>query len=389
MLSESSFQLKKICIIGLGLLGSSLARVFRKELRDVTISAVSRPNTIERGIELGIIDSGSESIEQEVSDADIVIICTPLSTYHSIVTDLVQVIDNHTLITDVGSVKHYVADTINELIPDHLKPNFVPAHPIAGSEKSGVENGDALMFQDKKIYITPTHQSSNEAVYIIEAMWQATGASPHIISAMTHDQIYAKVSHLVQLMISLYDDVLKLSNARYLQKAEGVLLFDQFLRLSRSNPDMWIDILKYNSTYIQEAITLILENLESVSDVIKEQNTLALKKFVINHCKLRGNEVNSSSMNEDADLSLMIIPLMIVSCLLSMTDKEERVYCGSGFNDVTQVAVLYKHLDTLMLGVDNDKLYDSFEIFINELRILQKHIKRGDYHYVYNILSHS
>ncbi|MCH2038933.1 MAG: prephenate dehydrogenase/arogenate dehydrogenase family protein, partial [Rickettsiales bacterium] len=364
------------------------ARAFRKTLPGAFITAVSSDKTINRGLELGIIDAGFSSIEPDsVKDADLVIICTPLSTYEELVGQLVKHSGKHTIITDIGSVKGYVAQDIRKLIPTELQPNFVPAHPIAGSEKSGVEHGDADIFRQKVTYITPTDHSSADALAYIEHMWHLFGAIPKTVSATKHDQLYSKVSHLVQLLISCYAHTEEKADQTYMSRVDDSPLFDRFFRLSSSNPDMWIDIITYNRGNIVSDLGLFIERLESIIEQVKQKKLDDVASFVRQSCHKRAQESSLIATDAETKNSNFIIPLFMVSCLLSIVSEDELQYSGSGFRDVTELAILSHHIDDLIVGFEPESLYDLFSYVCNELVNLKMHFEKKDRGYVYALLS--
>lgn len=382
------FKPNKICIIGLGLLGSSLARAFRKTSPDSFIAAVSSEKTINRGMELGIIDAGFSSIEPDsVEDADVVIICTPLSTYEELVQQLVKHSGKHTIITDIGSVKGYVAQNIRELIPIELQPNFVPAHPIAGSEKSGVEHGYADIFTQKVTYITPTDTSSAEAIASIESIWNLVGAIPKTISANKHDQCYSKISHLVQLLISFYANTQDKGDHSSMNKVDNSPLFDRFYRLSFSNPDMWIDIITYNQANIISDLKLYIEQFERIIKLVGQNKLEDLSSYIRQSCYERAKESLLIPSEAETQNPNFIIPLTMVSCLLAIVSKEELQYAGSGFRDVTELAILSHYIDDIMVGFEFESLYNLLSYVCNELVNVTMHLEKKDRDYVYALLS--
>jgi len=247
----------KISLVGLGLIGSSIARALRGKHEIVAYNRSEK--TRRRALELGIVSACFDSIKNAVEDADIIIICTPLSTYEPILKEVAEHIKPDALVTDVGSVKTIAVELGNKYIG---KENFIAGHPIAGTENSGVDAGFAELFQGKKVILTP--EIMNENVEKLQVLWKETGADVHYLDCKKHDEIYAFVSHLAQFLcwISLENEPSFDTEDKYLH---------QFYRIVASDEKMWKDIFLYNKQPLIETLNEFLSVLEDIKNADKNE----------------------------------------------------------------------------------------------------------------------
>lgn len=256
-------QLNKVLIFGVGLIGGSLALALKKAGVATHIVGIGRnQDSLKTALALGVIDEAQTDIAQAMQGADIVVIATPVAQTPEILAAIAPHLKADTIITDAGSTKSdiagYVANAAQNLTPALLS-QFVGGHPIAGAEKSGVSAAKADLFLGKNVVLTPNEQTSKQALSIVRALWEATGANVSEMSAEAHDQIFAAVSHLPHLLaFALVDDLANRKNSQQLFDfaASG---FRDFTRIAGSSPEMWRDISLAN----REALLSELEAYQS------------------------------------------------------------------------------------------------------------------------------
>lgn len=256
-------QLNKVLIFGVGLIGGSLALALKKAGVASHIVGIGRnQDSLKTALSLGVIDEAQTDIEQAMHGADIVVIATPVAQTPEILAAIAPHLKADTIITDAGSTKSDIAGYVanaGQNLTAALMSQFVGGHPIAGAEKSGVSAAKADLFLGKNVVLTPNEQTSKQAVSKVRALWEAAGANVSEMSAETHDQIFAAVSHLPHLLaFALVDDLANRKNSQQLFDfaASG---FRDFTRIAGSSPEMWRDISLAN----REALLSELEAYQS------------------------------------------------------------------------------------------------------------------------------
>jgi len=243
---------QKTLIIGLGLLGGSIARSFKKYNISQSIYAFDIDiDALELAKEQKIIDNIA-LLEDDLADFDLIAICVPLNQYQQVFTKIHTKINSQALIFDIGSVKDFKFKNIPQ--------NFVPCHPIAGSVESGFENSNEDLFLNKKFLICKNQNNITEAQKLFEIVKQIN-AIPDFIEAKSHDEIYALVSHLPQFLSFLCIEF-------SLKKIDNDFFKNAF-RLDNSNPEIWKDIFDLNQKYLQIFYEEFFENLENYIENLK------------------------------------------------------------------------------------------------------------------------
>ena len=261
-------MIKRLCIIGVGLIGGSLARALRRANACTHIVGCSRSNAhLQRAVELGVIDEYSTNIAEAVQGADMIVLSVPLRAMPAIFREIDAHIDAHALITDVGSAKSNVVRAARENMGNSIQ-QFVPGHPIAGTEQSGVEASFAELFIDRRIILTPLPENSEDAVQRVSSMWQATGAMVQLMPVDHHDEVLAATSHLPHILaFGLVDTLSKMSDRdEIFQYAAGG--FRDFSRIASSDPLMWRDICIENSEAIIQIMDSFMQDLELLKQAI-------------------------------------------------------------------------------------------------------------------------
>jgi len=268
-----------LAIIGVGLIGSSLALSLKQSGYVKKVIGCGRSEAgLQKGVELGVLDDYSLSLSDAVSDADVVIVAVPLGTMAAVFEQIQPALKASAIVSDVGSVKASVVEDARAGLQDAFT-RFVPGHPIAGSEHSGIEAGFASLYQGRKIILTPVTETSEEALQVIDAMWRATGAVVESMDVDHHDRVLAATSHLPHMLaFSLVSHLSKLSEQdEIFNYAAGG--FRDFTRIASSDPVMWRDICLANGSALLELIDGFKAELDQISLSIREQNPDELLEF--------------------------------------------------------------------------------------------------------------
>jgi prephenate dehydrogenase len=265
-------MINRLAIIGVGLIGSSLALGLKQAKAVGHVVGCGRNQTnLQKGIELGVIDSYCGSVAEAVKDADVVVVATPLGTMQSIFEQMSSVISSDTIVTDVGSTKGSVIEAARVGL-GRCSHQFVPGHPIAGSEKSGVEAGTAELYQNRKVILTPLQENSQSSIDKISGMWRQCGAQIEYLSVVQHDKVLAATSQLPHLLaISMVTNLSGLNDHDEIFKyAAGG--FRDFTRIASSDSVMWRDVCLANGDALIELIDGYKKELDEVAEAIKHQD---------------------------------------------------------------------------------------------------------------------
>ncbi len=261
-------MINRLAIIGVGLIGGSLARALRRANACAHITGCGRHDEhLQRALELGVIDEYTTDIAQAIKGADIVILSVPLRAMPAIFRTIDAHLDAHTIVTDVGSAKANVEQAARENLTNSIQ-QFVPGHPIAGTEQSGVEASFADLFTDRRVILTPLQENSEADVERIKQMWEAAGAQVQMMAVDHHDEVLAATSHLPHILaFGLVDTLSNMSDRdEIFQYAAGG--FRDFSRIASSDPVMWRDICIENRTAIIQIMDSFLQDLEVLKQAI-------------------------------------------------------------------------------------------------------------------------
>lgn len=269
----------KLAIIGVGLIGSSLSLALKQAAAVGAVIGYGRQRAnLERGVELGVLDGFGDNIESTVADADMIVVAVPLGAMRAVFAELEKHAPDKATLTDVGSTKgSVVADARVELA--RLLPRFVPGHPVAGTEKSGVEAGFAELFRGRRVILTPTGHTAQDATGQVTAMWQQCGAIVEHLDVDHHDKVLAATSHLPHLLaFALVHQLSGLNEQEEIFRyAAGG--FRDFTRIASSDPVMWRDICLANGAALGELIEQYQHELDRVSAAIRDQDADELMRL--------------------------------------------------------------------------------------------------------------
>jgi cyclohexadieny/prephenate dehydrogenase len=267
-MSEAHFN--KVALVGIGLIGSSLARVIRAEHLADTIAIATRSEaTLKRAEELGLGDSYTNSAAEAVRDADLVIVSVPVGASGAVAKAIAGSLKPGAIVTDVGSTKASVIAQMQPHIPPHA--HFVPGHPIAGTEHSGPDAGFATLFVERWCILTPPPETDRQAVEKLTRFWQACGSYVEQMDPSHHDLVLAIVSHLPHLIA--YNIVGTAEHLEAVSETEVIKYsasgFRDFTRLAASDPTMWRDVCLHNREAILEMLGRFTEDLSALQRAVR------------------------------------------------------------------------------------------------------------------------
>ncbi len=261
---------ERVALIGIGLIGSSLARRMKRDKLAAHIVANARTQaTLDKVVELGIADSVAIDAAEAVSGANLVVICSPLGTYRAIGTTIADHLAEGAIVSDVGSVKGMVLRDLRPVVPTHA--HLVPAHPVAGTEHSGPEAGFADLFDGHWCIVTPEENTDAAAVERVSELWRRAGMRVEIMDAAHHDLVLALTSHLPHLIayniVGTADDLETVTKSEVIKYAAGG--FRDFTRIGASDPVMWRDIFLNNREAVLETLGRFTEDLAALQRAIR------------------------------------------------------------------------------------------------------------------------
>jgi prephenate dehydrogenase len=254
-------MIEKLALVGVGLIGGSLARDLRAlDAVDEIVGYGRSVGNLQRAVDLGVIDRAAVSAHDAVAGADMVVVAVPVGSIGPVLEDIASAIGDSTVVTDVGSVKQSVIDAARGALGPRF-PAFVPGHPIAGTENSGVEASIEGLFRNRRVLLTPTPDTDAGALNRVNDMWEAVGAEVIVMDALEHDQILAASSHLPHMLaFALMDMLVRMDEHREIFAFSAGGLRDT-TRIAGSDPTMWRDILLANRDTVLAALTQYRDDL--------------------------------------------------------------------------------------------------------------------------------
>ena len=285
---------ERVAFIGFGLIGSSLARVIKRDgLARHIVASARTERTLETALRLGIADSVEIDAAEAVRDADLVVICTPISTYGAIAERIAPNLKPGAIVTDVGSVKSAVIKAVAPHLPDGVQ--FVPGHPIAGTENSGPESGFDTLFENRWFLVTPPAGTDPAAVERVSELWRRAGSMIQVMDPVHHDHVLAITSHIPHLIAFTIvgtatdlEDHLKSEVVKY--SAAG---FRDFTRIAASDPVMWRDVFLNNRDAVLEMLGRLTEDLSGLQRAIRVGDGETLEKLFARTREIRRGVVDA------------------------------------------------------------------------------------------------
>ena len=265
-------MIERLCVIGVGLIGGSLARAVREAgFCQEVVGAGRNPQNLQAAVDLGVIDRYETDIGKAVSGADMVLVSVPLGAMAAVFEAINGHLAEHAVLTDAGSAKGSVIDAARQAFAG-LPASFVPGHPIAGTEQSGVEASFAGLYRGRRVILTPLPETDSHALDRVRDMWEAAGATVTEMDPVHHDAVLAATSHLPHVLAyALVESLARLSDdGEVFEYAAGG--FRDFTRIASSDPVMWRDICLANGDAIQLMIEHFVTDLQELTKAIENRD---------------------------------------------------------------------------------------------------------------------
>ena len=269
-----------VSIIGIGLIGSSIARGIKKHnIANKVVGYAKTLKTREKAMDLGYMDQVFDSANDAIKNADLVVLCVPVGANRDIIIEISDNLSEGAILTDVGSVKAEVIKQLKDIIPD--KVSFIPAHPIAGTEFSGPESGFAELFDHKWCVLTPYEKSKKQDIKKVKNFWERLGMNVDEMSPEYHDLVLAITSHIPHLIayniVGTATNLAEITRKEVTKYAAGG--FTDFTRIASSDPIMWRDIFLNNQEAVLEMLDKFSDDLSSLREAIKKKDGKELQKY--------------------------------------------------------------------------------------------------------------
>ena len=278
-------MINKITIIGVGLIGGSLALALKeRNLAKVVFGYGRDQSRLEEAQKSNIIDTFSTNIKEAIDEANIVVIATPVGTFKDILDQIEPLISSNVIITDVGSTKSDIVNIANDVLRGKSSC-FIPAHPIAGKERSGFEVSDSKLYDGKKVIITPQETNSPESIDVIDQMWKNVGADVDFMSAESHDNLLGMTSHLPHMLAFSLVNYLVDQNPNASIYAGGG--FKDFSRIASGDAIMWRDICLQNKNQIMNHLKGYQSTLDDLLEAINDEDSEKLGQLFTTAKKTR------------------------------------------------------------------------------------------------------
>jgi len=267
---EEALPFERLAIIGIGLIGSSIALAARRFALARRVVLFDISDEVRREARaLGLGDEIASSFAESVDGADAVIICVPVGACGAVVAEIAPHLQQNAIVTDVGSVKGAVIKAVREHLPAHAR--FVPAHPVAGTENSGPAAGFPSLFVNRWCILTPPNGGDEDATARVRAFWEGMGANVELMSADHHDLVLAVTSHLPHLIayniVGTADDLQSVTQSEVIKFSAGG--FRDFTRIAASDPTMWRDVFLHNKEAVLEVLARFNEDLSALARAIR------------------------------------------------------------------------------------------------------------------------
>jgi len=293
---------KKICIIGCGLIGSSIARAIRKQNLSTKIVSSNRSDSINKKvIELKIVDDSNSDTKKMAEGSDLIIIATPLSSYEDVILKIKDSLKSGSILTDVGSVKENIISLIEKNVPKNV--SWISSHPITGTEESGPEAGFSELFENRWCILTPSKKANDKDIKLLETFWKKMGSKVDIMDAKQHDYILSITSHIPHLIA--YNIVNTTLNVQDKKESDVVKYsaggLRDFTRIAASNPIMWRDVFIQNKKNTSKMIDKFIENLEDLKKAIENEDGKKLEEIFTRTKKIRKEIIEAGQDVEKPD----------------------------------------------------------------------------------------
>lgn len=266
---------QKVAVLGVGLIGASFSLAIKKRGLCGTIAGFGRTRlNLEKAKDRGIIDSFETDPAAACKNADLIMLSAPAGAFTDLIRKTVPALKKGALVTDVGSVKGTMVHDIEAMVPEHV--SYVGGHPIAGSDRSGIETANPELFSNAKCVITPTARSDQGATEKIIDLWKALGATVITMAPEKHDHIFSAVSHLPHLIAYAMINTVDAIDRSYLEYCgQG---FRDTTRIASSSPELWKDICLLNKENLIQMIPIFQKNLDAIGQYLKAEDSGSLER---------------------------------------------------------------------------------------------------------------
>ncbi|MBI5211996.1 MAG: prephenate dehydrogenase/arogenate dehydrogenase family protein [Nitrospirae bacterium] len=283
-MAEKDIFFNKVSIIGVGLIGASFALALREKGLCKTISGCGRKEeNLKRAKELRIIDDYSLDVKRACEDSDLILLSTPIGSFKDIVGQIKGVLKKGAIVTDAGSVKGRLVYDLEAAMPEGVY--YIGSHPIAGSDKSGIDDARPDLFNNARCIITPTGNSDENAKDKVVSVWESFGARVETADPFKHDDIYAVVSHFPHVVAYALVNTVADIDSKYIEYAgKG---FKDTTRIALSSPEMWRDISMFNRDNLIKLMDTFRINLDKVTKYLMENNESGIEEEFFKAQKLR------------------------------------------------------------------------------------------------------
>ncbi len=268
-------EFNKVSIIGVGLIGASFGLAIKeKGLAGLIYGFGRNEENLKKARERGIIDQYSMEIKEVCSGADLIVLATPVGVFVEMVKRIIPYLKDGSILIDVGSVKGRLVYEIESMMPQGV--HYLGTHPIAGSDKSGIDNARAELFKGARCIITPTEKTPEEVSKRVSHLWRELGCQIEFMDPYKHDEIYAAVSHFPHVVAYEIMKTIGDIDSEYIRYAgQG---FRDTTRIALSSPELWRDIVIYNKENILKLLDLFSKNLEDIKRRLRENDADAIKE---------------------------------------------------------------------------------------------------------------
>jgi prephenate dehydrogenase len=276
-LSGAASPFMRIAIIGVGVIGGSLGLAIKKRFPSTHIAGFDRKDVLRKALKKGAIDQASTDLRAAVSTSDLIFLATPISAILTMLPRIARYAPTGALVTDVGSVKRSIVKAGSKYFPEG---NFIGGHPMAGVELSGVEAAHPLLFENAVYVLSPMKSNPHRTVQKLAGFLEALGSRVVLLDPRTHDEVASAVSHLPQLTAVALTNVAgreHRSSRNHLRLAAGG--FRDLTRIASSRPEIWKDILDYNSDEIDKSVGLLIRELERYRRFLRRKHSPLAGKF--------------------------------------------------------------------------------------------------------------
>lgn len=274
----------KVSILGVGLLGASFATALKRHGLSKTICGFGRnEENLKRALSKGIIDEYDLDAPRVCMDSDLILLSTPVGVFTDIISNVRNFLKKGAIVIDVGSVKGRLVYELDSLVPDGVF--YVGCHPIAGSDRSGIDDARPDLFSNALCIITPTETTDRKAVEKVISLWKTIGMRVELMDPMRHDEIYGLISHLPHLIAYVLVNTVGDIDSQYLSYAgQG---FKDTTRIALSSPELWRDIVIHNTENLIRFTSIFRENIEKIEKLLIEKDQEKIKNEFLRAQELR------------------------------------------------------------------------------------------------------